>query len=194
VIRIRGVIPHRKALFDVAAAGPLAGFAVALPVFVAGMLFELRPVDGPLEPGGYIIGPPLLSSVFQMLIESDGSPLRVGSLYGAGWVGMLVTSMNLFPVGQLDGGHAACAVSRTLHRRLALATIAAMFGLVALQVLTYPGIPAYTLWLVVLLLMRDRHPRLADESIPLGPGRRLVAVLLALLFVVSFIPVPLVLL
>lgn len=191
VIRIRGIIPNRKALFDVAVAGPLAGFAVALPVLVVG-LSQATELTGPSPEGGIYLGSPLLSRIFEHWLHGDAD-LRVGPLYGAGWVGLLVTSMNLFPVGQLDGGHAAYALSRRLHRSLARLTIIGMLGLILHQVIRYSWIPAYALWFVVLLIMRDRHPRLADESVPLGMGRRLVALLLLLVFLATFIPVPLVL-
>jgi membrane-associated protease RseP (regulator of RpoE activity) len=188
VIRIRGPIPSRRALFDVAAAGPLAGFAVALPVLVAGLASATPTLAEPTS-GALILGPPILSVLLGQAFHTSAS-LDVGSLYGAGWVGMLVTSMNLFPVGQLDGGHVVYALSRRLHRIVAWATIAARAIFVVSQAVVLGGVPAYTLWFVVTLFLRDRHPRLVDEDAPLGTGRAALAVLLALLFVVSFIPVP----
>jgi membrane-associated protease RseP (regulator of RpoE activity) len=135
-------------------------------------------------------GSPLLSMALEKLFFG-GADLSVGSVYIAGWFGMLVTSMNLFPVGQLDGGHAVYALSGRLHRLLARSTLVAVIVLVVVQTVLYRTLSAYTLWCVVLLLMRDRHPRLADEDLPLDRGRRLGVALLLLLFVVAFIPVPL---
>ncbi len=189
VIRIRGVIPDRKALFDVAAAGPLAGFAVALPVLIWGIL-RATPLP-PSEPeGGLFFGSSLLSIALEKLFFG-GADLSVGSVYVAGWFGMLVTSMNLFPVGQLDGGHAVYALSRPAHRLLARGTMLALILFVVVQTILYRTLSAYTVWCVVLLLMRDRHPRLGDEIAPLDPLRRLGVAVLLVLFVVSFIPVPL---
>lgn len=187
VIRIRGAIPDRKALFDVAAAGPLAGFAVALPVLLWGF-FTAEPYPGTLE-GGSFLGPPLVLSALEPFLLERGA-LRLNSLFGAGWVGMLVTSLNLFPVGQLDGGHAAYAVSRRLHRLLARFTLGAMFALLLYHVLVIGQAPAYLVWFAILLWMRDRHPRLRDESSPLGAGRKIVALLLLLIFLMAFIPIP----
>jgi len=188
VIRIRGVIPDRRALFDIAAAGPLAGFAVALPVLVAGVV-TARVIPAVPAGEGAELGSPLLSVLLEHWLHGERT-IEVNALLGAGWVGMLVTSLNLFPVGQLDGGHAAYAVSRKLHRVLSLGTIFGLLGLVSYQFHSPTAVPVYLAWLVVALFMRDRHPRLRDEASGLGRARLLVAVILALLFVATFIPVP----
>lgn len=190
VIRIRGVIPNRKALFDVAAAGPIAGFLVALPILVLGLRAAVPTPEQQDAVERIAFGEPLVSKLLRLALHGDVA-LRVDSLYVAGWVGMLVTSMNLFPVGQLDGGHAAYALSRKTHRWLSRATILALFVLVFFQAIGLGTPPVYALWLVVLLVLRDRHPRLADESEPLGRGRALLAVLLGALFAATFIPIPL---
>jgi membrane-associated protease RseP (regulator of RpoE activity) len=192
VIRIRGVIPNRKALFDIAAAGPIAGFVVALPVLIAGLL---RATPTPPEAiaasaTGYSLGQPGFVMLFGDLFVDMTQSLSVGSLFGAGWVGMLVTSLNLFPVGQLDGGHAAYALSRRTHRITARATLAGMVALMVVQIAIFGQFPGYLLWFGILLWMRDRHPRLLDEDAPLGTGRKLVAILLVIMFICAFIPVP----
>jgi membrane-associated protease RseP (regulator of RpoE activity) len=191
VIRIRGVIPSRKALFDIAAAGPIAGFVVALPLLILGVA-RATELPESTELHGLTLGPPLCSWIFEHLFHGD-APLQVGSIYGAAWVGMLVTSMNLFPVGQLDGGHALFAVAPRLHRLVSWVTIAAVGALVVVQSVVLRTPSAYTLWLVILVLMRGRHPRLFDESDALGPTRRTLAVALVVIFILTFIPMPLVL-
>src|SRR4029078_10924319 len=103
-IKIRSAIPTRRALFDIGLAGPLAGFVVALPISVIGVLI----VSPPLEPAGHWIffNDPLL---FRLIGKLAGIPLEPNSpinpFYMAAWIGLLVTSLNLMPVGQLDGGH-----------------------------------------------------------------------------------------
>lgn len=189
VIRIRGIVPDRRALFDVAAAGPLAGFLVGLPILIVG-LHQSLPMTAVPAAGETWMGQPLLSGLLAPLIFPAMESFRPSPLYGAAWVGMLVTSMNLFPVGQLDGGHAAYAVSARLHRVLAQLTLVLLFALVVFQALVLRTIPAYALWLVILLFMRDRHPRLADESVPLDRGRKAIALLLAAIFVATFTPLP----
>ncbi len=193
VIRIRGVIPSRRALFDVAASGPIAGFAIALPLLIAGVISAEPYVPSPdAEAVAMGLGPPMVLFLVQPLLDQNAA-MHVNSLFGAGWVGMLVTSLNLFPVGQLDGGHAVYAISRRLHRFTTGFAISGLLALIMIQIIAFWQFPAYLAWFAILLWMRDRHPRLLDERGPVGAGRILVALALALLFLLSFIPVPFVL-
>jgi len=188
VIRIRGIIPDRRALFDVAAAGPLAGFLVAVPIVIAGIL-HAQPTPMATSEGALALGSPLLSRLLERWFFGE-APLTVGSIYFAGWFGLLVTSMNLFPVGQLDGGHVACSLSRRAHRILSRASILGLAAWILVEAGFFRRFPFYIVWWVILAVMRDRHPRLGDESAALGRGRRLMAVVLLLLFIVCLIPVP----
>jgi membrane-associated protease RseP (regulator of RpoE activity) len=191
LIRIRGRIPNRRALFDVAAAGPIAGFAVALPVLTAGMLTAQPAVVGPEDGAGAWLGPPIILYLLERLIAGD-TATQANQLIGAGWVGMLVTSLNLFPVGQLDGGHATYAISRRLHRILTYVSLLGVALLLTYQIVVMKQGPAYLVWFAILLWMRDRHPPLIDETPTLGTGRRLFALALLAIFVLSLIPVPLI--
>lgn len=189
LIRIRGVIPGRNALFDVAAAGPIAGFCVAVPILLVGMA-EVRPLpagDPDLEVGVFLGHPVLVDLLAPWFLESEH--FYVSSYFGAAWVGLLMTSLNLFPVGQLDGGHVAYAWSRRVHRVLTHGCLAALAALIAFQALE-GTVPGYLLWFAILLWMRDRHPRLWDEGEPLTAGRKAVALVLAVIFALCFIPSP----
>lgn len=192
VIRIRGRIPHRRALFDIAAAGPIAGLAAALPPLMLG-LASARPLEiESLAEGGtlFLFGEPiLLLLLHQALVGESSVAIGMNALTGAGWVGMLITSLNLFPVGQLDGGHAAYAISRRAHRVLSRATLVGLLAVMLIQIVRLE-FPTYLVWFAILLWMRDRHPRLLDESEPVGRGRALVAMLLVAIFVLTFIAVP----
>src|ERR1044072_796601 len=110
-IKIRSAIPTRRALFDIGLAGPLAGFVVALSVAVAGLLTLGPPVETPATGGLVFFNDPLL---FRLIGKLFGIPLDPNAppnpLYMAAWIGLLVTSLNLMPVGQLDGGHGTFAV------------------------------------------------------------------------------------
>jgi membrane-associated protease RseP (regulator of RpoE activity) len=189
VLRIRGLIPDRRALFDVAAAGPLAGLAVALPVLVVGLV-TATPQTAPPEGPGLVLGSPLAWGVLAKLGPQGASPAP-NALILAGWVGALFTSLNLFPVGQLDGGHVAFAISRRLHRWLAFGTLAGLVALVLYQALVEHEVPAYGVWILILAWMRDRHPPVVDPFVPLGLGRTLLALLLFVLWLACFIPLPL---
>lgn len=195
VIRIRGRIPDRRALFDVAIAGPLAGFVVALPIYAWGYAtaerFDMESLSSmPPGSGLYLFGEPPLGRLLAAWIDPP-APTEMNALMLAAWLGMLVTALNLFPVGQLDGGHLAYAISRRLHRTLSRATIAGLALLIAWQAIVVRTFPAYVLWFGILLWMRDRHPPLYDEATPLGRGRVWLAVLAGVLFLLTFTAVPL---
>ena len=122
-IRIRSPFPNRRALIDVGLAGPIAGFLVCLPLLAAGVASS-RP--GPLAAGGIQFGEPILFRWFAALFGPavpDGQVLYLSPMGLAAWFGLLVTAINLLPIGQLDGGHALYAVlrgraarfSRTVH-------------------------------------------------------------------------------
>jgi Zn-dependent protease len=186
VIRIRGSIPNRKALFDVAAAGPIAGFAVALVAMGIGLL-RATPIDA-VPADGTTLGSPLVAMGLEKLLAPSAPDLLVDHFYGAGLFGMLLTSLNLFPVGQLDGGHAVYAAFARWHRAISYATIGLLLAFSAYQGLVLGVFPQYVVWLVVLWVLRDRHPRLVDETSGIGTARCLVAVLLLVIAVVTFIP------
>jgi len=189
VIRMRGPIPNRKALFDIAVAGPLAGFLVALPALIIGLL-QAEPFDpGPDSQGwAFSFGSPLLMTLMMDRLV-DGFTPQLNPSLAAAWVGLLVTSFNLFPVGQLDGGHTVYALSRRAHRIVARTTLVALLSLIITQI-SMGIFSAYVVWFLILLWMRDRHPRLLDETSPLGTVRACIAVLLLLIFLLSFIFVP----
>ena len=176
VIRIRGVIPHRRALFDIAAAGPIAGFVVALPVLAWGLATaEPFPTADPGPGAGdaegayaaWVFGRPGIYRILRAMLVHDAGLIEMNALMGAGWFGLLMTSLNLFPVGQLDGGHAAYALSRTTHRRLTRLTLIALGGLIAFQ-LTRMQFPAYVLWFAILLWMRTDTPVCTTRRSPSG--------------------------
>src|SRR5688572_2477545 len=171
-IKIRSPIPSRRALFDIGLAGPLAGFVVALPLAVVGILT----VGPPLEPQEHAIffNDPLL---FRLLARLFGVTLDPNSpinpYYMASWIGLLVTSLNLMPVGQLDGGHGTFAVfgrqAHALIGRLAFVTMA------VLAVLGYMwhGSPSGFLYVVLLgVMLRVPHPE-PYRMEPLGQARTL---------------------
>lgn len=185
-IRIRGRIPHRKALFDIGVAGPLAGFVVCLPVLVLGTLeAKVLPID---PSAGLYLGEPLL---FQWTVRLLRGPipeqltLSLGPLGLAAWFGLFVTALNLLPIGQLDGGHVTYAL---LRRRAALIS---RVGSWVCLLLIYFG-PNWLVWSILLRILGRRHPRTDDDEAPVGDLRVAIGVLSLLVFAVCFVPNPIV--
>ena len=166
VIRIRGRILNRNALMDVAVAGPLAGLAAAVPaVFIGLMMSRLTP-EG--VSGGIELGSPLLFDGIAWLVYGpipEGQDILLHPVAFAGWCGLLVTSLNLIPAGQLDGGHITYTLLGRWHAKLSVA-----IGLVLL-VMGYWW-PGWIFWSVMVLLLGRRHPPLMDEWEPLTRKRR----------------------
>ncbi len=185
-IRIRGPIPHRRALFDIGLAGPLAGFAVCLPVLWLGIV-EARVVPAaPPEAGVLSLGEPLLFQWATTLLRgsTDGQTLLLGPLGEAAWFGLFVTALNMMPVGQLDGGHATYAMIRR-H-----ATVVSRLGIFACLGLLYFR-PMWLLWTILLLVLARRpHPPTLDDEQPLGRARVLVGIFSFAMFAVCFTPSP----
>jgi len=182
-IRIRSRFPNRTALFDIGAGGPWAGFVVALFATAYGISQSTvlpAPPDAALE-----LGDSLLTTVLTwLLLDVDPTRVALHPIGLAGWFGLFVTSLNLIPVGQLDGGHvlyAAFGPTRVLP--LVLVGILLWLG--------FTGWPGWVLWAFILTaLMTLGHPRTEDER-PLGPRRRLAAFATLGLFVVTFVAEPL---
>ncbi|MBN1940485.1 MAG: site-2 protease family protein [Candidatus Aminicenantes bacterium] len=185
-IKIRTPIVRKRVLFDIGAAGPLAGFALAVPALLVGLALS-RTVPAVPQEGSIVFGEPLLVRLGVMLFLKDAGPgmdIIVHPIAFAGWVGMLVTSLNLIPLGQLDGGHIAYAVFGARSR----SATKIVMGLLALAGIFFWA--GWMIWFLILLMMGLRHPRVYDESDPLDRKRTIVAVLIAVIFILSFIPAP----
>lgn len=186
-IRIRAPIPHRRALFDIGVAGPLAGFAVCLPVLWLG-LREARVLTLDPAADGIFLGEPLLFQWVARLIHGplpDETTLILGPLGLAAWFGLFVTALNLIPVGQLDGGHVTYAL---LRRRAHRISRIAWWVCVAL---VYFG-PNWIIWAIILKVLGRRHPPTLNDHIPVGRRRVIVGVVSLVVFVVCFVPNPII--
>jgi membrane-associated protease RseP (regulator of RpoE activity) len=192
-IRIKSPIPSRRALFDIGVAGPLAGFAAIVPVAVGGLLAS-APHAGPMPTEGVIVfnDPPLVRLLAALLGIEGLEGLALNPLTFAAWIGLLVTSLNLLPVGQLDGGHATYALfGRRAHGRVGRVAFFTMLALAPLGWFWH-GAPSGFLYAVLLFIMlRVRHPQAENEEDPLGRARVYVALLTLLVFALSFTPFPL---
>jgi len=189
VIRIREPIYSKRALFDMAIAGPIAGFVVAVPALFLGMWLSKT---GTLSPGFGVIefGEPLGFRLAQYLTFGglpSGVALNAHPTAMAAWWGLFLTMFNLIPVLQLDGGHIAYAV---LGRRSAVLTQIVLVFLIGLAIYDHIwALPAAILGGLVFWL-GPHHPPVLDEDLPLDRTRRRVATLAVVMFVFSFTPVP----
>jgi membrane-associated protease RseP (regulator of RpoE activity) len=212
VIRLRSEMPSRNAVLDIGAAGPIAGALVAVPLYAWGLAHsEVRAVGElaasnttslwsiaaalvrgePLSWGGeaMVFGDSLATWAVQRLVVGPlpaGSDVIVHPVALAAWLGLFVTTLNLIPVGQLDGGHVTYAWlgergARRVSRGVSWALLAAGI-LVSLNWLVWWGITRFLVGL--------RHPPALDPS-PVTPGRRWLALASLLLFALTFVPVPL---
>lgn len=188
-IKIKSPIPSRRALFDIGVAGPLAGFVVAVPIAFLGIL--TLQAGNPITGDGIIFGEPLLFRLFGRLLGVEFANTAPNPFYFAAWIGLLVTSLNLMPVGQLDGGHAIYALfGKSLHKWLGLAAFVSVGTLAILGWFWYSS-PSGFLYTVLLgVMLRIKHPRVEDEGEPLDRRRMIVAALTLLVFILSFLPFP----
>ncbi len=191
-IRIKSPVPFKHQIFDIGANGPLTGFALTLPALLIGLAFsKVGPL--PATPDTITFGEPLLFKLLSGLFFGripQGSSLILHPVGFAGWAGLLVTALNLVPIGQLDGGHVAYAI---LGRRARLLS-RIMVGFLAVM-----GIFFHVTWLILAAVilffefkskMRLRHPPVLDEDAPFGPKRTVLSLVVVLIFILSFIPDP----
>jgi membrane-associated protease RseP (regulator of RpoE activity) len=189
VIRLKGPVTNRRSLLDVGAAGPWAGMLFAVPLLLVGL--ATSPV-GPLPQTGYTMeGNSILYALTKILVygrflPSGGLDVQLNQVAWAAWVGLLVTSLNLIPLGQLDGGHIASVLFGDKAKQLFWPII---ISLVILVVVT--GTTTWILWVFILFFLGRTYAEPLDQVTQLDPRRRLIAILSLCLFVLVFVPVPL---
>ncbi len=185
IIRMRGPILSRRALFDIGVAGPLAGFVVAVVALIVGL--NLSTVVDRTVTYGLHLGEPLLLQVMSWLVIGPLPPEADVVLHPIGfaaWFGLFVTSLNLLPIGQLDGGHVAYALWGRRQRTMALASLP------ILLILGFVGWAGWFLWAFMAGLWGVGHPPVIDPHVPLGRNRTIVGWIALAVFVVTFAPVP----
>lgn len=179
VIVTRTPAPNRDALMDVAAAGPLAGFLVSIPILIVGVARSFVISPDALQGGVNYPDPLIVKWLTQLILHPpEGSIVLGHPIWFAGWIGLLVTSLNLLPAGMLDGGH----------------TVRALFGPRVHLVLSWIAVAATALLgyvlmaVVILLLLRRGHPGPLDDVSPVSPVRIAIGVALLAVFVLSAVP------
>jgi membrane-associated protease RseP (regulator of RpoE activity) len=187
VIRIKSPITGRRALFDIAVAGPLAGFVAAMPLLAVG-LGQSRVIESDSLGFGIGLGEPLIWGPLQAMFApplGPGQTLLAHPLAFVGWFALLVTAMNLLPIGQLDGGHLLYAVTPRHHRKVSVLLVVLML---------FAGYQYFSGWilfaLLILFALGTKHPRPLSFEGSLGPVRQTLLLISILILVTSFMLEP----
>ncbi|NLV74213.1 MAG: site-2 protease family protein [Chloroflexi bacterium] len=189
IIRMRGIPRNRRELVLIGVAGPLAGLVVAIPVLLTGLMLssvETLPASGYILEGNSLLYTLAKLLVFGRWLPSAGSDVMLHPLAFAGWAGLLVTAMNLLPSGQLDGGHIAYGLLGRTSRYLAWA----VWGILVVLGIWWRG---WWLWVVLLFLTGRRYPAPLDEITTLTAPLRWLAIVMLIIFVLTFTPLPMIL-
>jgi membrane-associated protease RseP (regulator of RpoE activity) len=189
VIAMEPRMGHRKALFDIGITGPLAGLVPTFIFLIVGLHYSTIARVPQHYP--YSFGEPLLFRILASWILEPvppGHDIFLDPMAFAGWVGLLITSLNLIPIGQLDGGHVLYALLRQKANRVASFLL---LMAIVLVVLDFRHLGAWTLMLILLLVMGPVHPPTADDEEPLGIGRTVLGWLTLGFIILGFTPTPL---
>jgi membrane-associated protease RseP (regulator of RpoE activity) len=184
-IRIRSAIYNRKALFDMALAGPVVGFLFAVPALAIAIVYS-RVVPLADAHATVVFGQPLIMRLLVALLRPGVPPgdLLLHPVGRAAWVGLFATALNLLPGGQLDGGHILYSLASKIHKKI---TLALALLLIPLGVFFWRG---WILWAVLLLAIGFRHPPLMNRWEKLDRARLIWAGIAVLIFVLCFMPMP----
>ena len=186
-IKIKSPIYKKDALLQIGAAGPIAGFVIAVPALIIGLILsEVIAIDG--GEAGIILGDSLLMKFLTIMVFpnlADGQDVLLHPIAFAGWIGLLVTMLNLLPIGQLDGGHIAYAM---FGERQGLIGSISLLALLPLSLLSLN----WLVWgiLIIVLMRTAKHPPIQDKHTPLSRENQLVGYACLVIFILCFIPTP----
>jgi membrane-associated protease RseP (regulator of RpoE activity) len=188
-IKMRSAVRDKRSLMDIGAAGPLAGVLVAIPVLVIGLkMSTVKLIPQDVEGlGGIRLGSSLLFDIITRLTVGtlpDGHDLVLHPVAFAGWIGLLVTALNLLPVGQLDGGHVLYAV---MGEHSLIISRGVVGVLVLLGIFGWSG---WLFWALLLIVLGSRHPFPIDSWTPLDRRRKIIGLFTFAVFLLTFTPVP----
>jgi membrane-associated protease RseP (regulator of RpoE activity) len=196
VIVQRAPMRNRKALFDIGMAGPVGGLIVAIPLLILGLsLSDLQPppnIDVALQEGNSLLYIGIKYLVFGKILPSNGEDVWLHPVAFAAWAGLLVTMINLIPVGQLDGGHVTYALLGRRAQVIGLVLIGAMLAWGGWTLMS--GNQAGGFWLMwgfLNMFLNPRHPPPLNDATKLDGRRIALGLAMLVLFVLLFMPLPL---
>ena len=182
VINVKSPIPHKNALFDLGASGPLAGLIITIPVLIIGIWLS---TVVPLQNGSMLFNPPILMSIIAYFVAPpvpDGYMLSIHPVAFAGWVGVVVTMLNLMPVAFLDGGHISRSIfKQNIHKFLSF------IGIVVTLILGW--IPMAIL-MAIIMYMSKGHPGALDNVTNLSKNRKILSIILVAVLILCLAPAP----
>jgi len=195
-IQMKSPTENRRALFDVAVAGPLAGLAIAIPALLIGLPSSIVAEGavvpeggGPITGGVTSVGSSLLLALIAKLSIPDalrqGYVLQLSPLAFAGWLGLIITALNLLPIGQLDGGHMARAMFG--QRVGTIISTVAMWSLLLLALFVWPGLLAFA---ILVFFMAGRSVPPLNDLMPITPARRRLGYITFAILAMILIPLP----
>lgn len=186
VIKMKSPITTKNALIDIGASGPIAGFIISVIATIIGLSFSrIAPVQDTVNL--ISLGDSLLFKGLTGLIIGtvpDNHDVYLHSVALAGWIGFFVTSLNLIPIGQLDGGHILYALIGEKHAMFSKLLVGVMF---IMGFLFWEG---WIIWSVLLIVLGFRHPPIVYSELPLDPGRKIIGWISLAIFVLTFTPIP----
>lgn len=183
VINVKSAIPDKNALFDLGVSGPIVGFIVTIPVLIIGVFLS---TVVPSQPNMITFYPPLLMQIVMYFVSPQipaGYELFVHPVAFAGWVGIIITMLNLMPVAVLDGGHISRSLFNTkIHQYVSIAGIIVtlLLGWYAMAILMA----------LFILFMAKTHPGALDNVSKLSRNRKIIAVLTLVIFILCLTPAP----
>jgi len=186
IIKMKPPIPDKRSLIDIGASGPIGGFIIAIIACVIGLSLSEVKSAGALD-GGLAFGSSLLFSFLSEIVLQTGPEeydVMLHPVAFAGWIGLLVTSLNLLPIGQLDGGHIVYALFGEKHRLIAKITIPI---LIVMGITLWPG---WIVWAILMIIMGYKHPPVVYPHIQLDKNRKIIGWISLAIFILTFTPMP----
>jgi membrane-associated protease RseP (regulator of RpoE activity) len=186
IIKMKPPIPDRRSLIDIGASGPIGGFIIAVIATIIGLSWsEIKP-SGEIQ-GGIAFGSSILFSLISKIVlnvDPEKFDVILHPVAFAGWIGLLVTSLNLLPIGQLDGGHIVYALFGEKHGLISKITIPV---LLVMGIVFWRG---WIIWAVLMMIIGYRHPPVVYPDIQLDKKRIYMGWASLVIFILTFTPTP----